>query len=325
MLIEKLRINLDFGKFVQIDKQKEKEIEKYMISKKEFEEYKPYDWSNYNFWIPNEKGKDVVSQFFALGNSINFRYWDLKDGNFVYCKGIKGGIEASGAKYMWRCIKTAYESGNFDIFNAKKLANMKIDQIKDIFRGDNRNIPMPHLEERLKNWNDLGWKLNEYWDGEFYNLIKEVGKSLYQFIQFSRQFRAFDDPLCKMTMVNTILHQGRAITKFKEDAFPGIDYQLVKENLRIGVLMPNNRTAEKLKNRKFLSKEEMREIRNACLKVFLYLMKETGIKGEIMDNKWWLNSKKCLENSPNCNECIFSPICEKRVSYKIPLEITRYY
>lgn len=325
MLIEKLRINLSFGDYVQVDERKEKKLAKYLVSKKEFERYDPYDWGDYNFWIPNEEGKDVVSQFFALGNSINFRYWNLKHGDFVYCKGIKEGIETSGARYMWRCIKTAYENGNFDIFNTKKLANMKINQIGDIFQDDKGNIPMPHLKERLKNWNDLGWKLYEYWEDEFYNIIKEVGKSLYQFIQFSRQFRAFDDPLCKMTMVNAILHQGRDITKFKEYAFPAIDYQLVKENLRIGVLRPNKRIAEKLKNRTYLSKEEMREIRNACLKVFLYLMKETGISGEALDNMWWSNRKKCSEDNPKCNECIFSPICEKNVIYKIPLEETRHY
>jgi len=325
MLIEKLRINLDFGKFVQIDKQKEKEIVKYMISKKEFEDYKPYDWSDYNFWIPNGEGKDVVSQFFALGNAINFRYWEMKNGKFVYCESKKDGIEARGAKYMWRCIKIAYESGNFDIFNTKKLANMKINQFKDIFRADSGNIPIPHLKDRVENWNDFGWKLYEYWGSEFYNLIKEAGKSLHQFIQLSRQFRAFEDPLCKMIMVNAILHQGRKITNFKENVFPGIDYHLVKENLRIGILRPNKTITKKLKNEKYLLKTEMREIRNACLKIFLYLMKETGINGDVLDNMWWSNGKKCSKDNPRCNECVFSPVCEKNLFYKIPLEKTRYY
>jgi hypothetical protein len=331
MLIRDLRIRLDFGELVKIDETKTRQLAEFVKTNDIFREYKPYDWSDYDYWLPNSEGEKEVSQFFALGNAINFRYWNLENGTFTYWNGKKRGIPVRGARFMWRSLKTAYDNEKLNIFDVGKLAKLKSGQLSEIFCDDQGKNPIPHLEERSKNWSDLGLKLYEYWDGEFYNVIKESKGSLKKFVQLSRQFRAFDDPLCKMTMVNSILHSGRGLVNFQEKVIPGIDYQLMKENLRIGVLKPDDEIADKIRNMDLLEEHEARELRNACLQVFLDVMQNADVDGEILDNRWWLNSKYCTDDSPVCQnpenagKCIFLDICEKNADFRIPLENTRYY
>lgn len=332
MIVDRLNLNLKFGKFVEIDYQVLDEICDLISKEKSFKTYKPYSWDDARFWLENDKGKREVSQYFTVGNAINFRYWwKERDGKIVSCKGVKGGMNVDGALYMWRSLKVCHDQEIFPILNADKLSKISLRDFKKIFRDDNGNIPIPYCEERVKNWRDLGEKLQEYWGGEFYNLLKETKNSLYNFIQYSRQFRAFDDPLCKMTMVNAIFHQGRGIIKFKETIFPGIDYQLIKQQLRIGALVPKGNVKNKLMNEELLSKNEARELRNACLKSFIYIMKKTRIPGDLIDNKWWFNRKNCKDENPVCKNnktvhlCLFSKVCRKRIQFKRPLENTRYY
>lgn len=331
MLAEDLRLRLDFGEFVEIDKARTRELIEFVKKNEAFKKFKPYDWSDHSYWIPDSEGRKAVSQFFTFGNAINFRYWDKKDDDFIYWNGKKGEISVRGARFMWRCLKIAYEKGELDIFDVKRLARVENGQLEKIFCDDQRGNPIPHSVERSRNWKDLGLKLYEYWDGEFYNVIRESNGSLCRFVQLSRQFRAFDDPLCKMAMVNSILHSGRNLADFQEKVFPGIDYQLMKQNLRIGVLRPIDKVTDRIKQMRILKEHEARELRNACLRVFLEVMKNTDIDGEILDNTWWLNSKYCTDDNPVCQDpknarkCIFLDICEKNIDFRIPLENTRYY
>jgi hypothetical protein len=332
IIVNKLRLNLEFGKYVELDYDVLDKICELMSKEDAFKSYKPYSWNNPNYWLENDKGVSEVSQYFTVGNAINFRYWWIvKNGRINQCQGLKGGMNVEGAMYMWRSLRICYDKEIFPILDAHKLIKISITDLKKIFQDDNGNVPLPLLEERLKNWQDLGKKLYEYWSGEFYNILKESKNSLYNFIQYSRQFRAFDDPLCKMAIVNAIFHQGREIIKFKENIFPGIDYQLMKQQLRIGILEPKGTAKNKLINKKLLSKEEARELRNACLKSFIYIMNKTHIRGDIIDNKWWFNRKFCKDENPVCQNikttihCPFSKVCKKRIQYKRPLENTRYY
>jgi len=332
MIVDRLRLNLQFGKYVELDYGVLDKICELTSKEDAYKFYKPYSWDDPHYWLENDKGMKDVSQYFTVGNAINFRYWWIAENSRInQCHGMKGGMDVGGAMYMWRSLRMCYDKETYPILDAYKLAKISITDLKVIFQDDNGNVPLPLLEERLKNWRDLGKKLCEYWGGEFYNLLKETKNSLYNFIQYSRQFRAFDDPICKMTMVNAIFHQGRGITKFRETIFPGIDYQLVKQQLRIGILAPKETVKNKLIHGELLSEEEARELRNACLKAFIYIMKKTNIAGDIIDNKWWFNRQNCKDEDPVCqnsetiNTCLFSKVCEKKIQYKRPLENTRYY
>jgi hypothetical protein len=329
-IAEKYRFDLAFGAHVKLN---EEAVSKFSawISKLQSKAPTPEDWSNPELWLEDSWGQENVSQFFALGNSINFRYWSAgSQGGLNYCEGPKGGKTYRGAFYMWRSLRLFCQKDP-SLLDASRLAKITLNEMRTIFKDDSGMDTMPALDERLLNWNDLGAKLRDYWGGKFYNLLKAAGQSLFLFVQFSRQFRAFDDPLCKMTMVNAIMHQQRGLVNFNQKPLPGIDYQLLKQLLRNGILELDKSLEGKVTTGKILGLEEARELRNAGLYSFIQLMKTSGISGDIIDNMYWLNRNACDTESPVCkihgkeNQCIFYGICPERVQLKIPYEMTRYY
>jgi hypothetical protein len=126
-------------------------------------------------------------------------------------------------------------------------------------------------------------------------------------------------------MVNAIMHQGRGIRKFDRPIFPGIDYQLLKQQMRIGIVVPNKTLAKKLIQGTLLGHKEARELRNAGLSSFLHLMQKTSIPGDVIDNMWWNNRQICTDSKPSCEKCLFRKVCEKKTPFGIPLEMTRHY
>lgn len=317
---------MNFGKLVDIDYNVLDNVCSLLSKKLNPKSYRPFDWRNDKYWLDDAEDPLKVSQFFAIGNAINFRYWSINEaGKYVHCQGKKGGSSERGARYMWRSLKICCDNGMFPILEAEKLANITLDEMRQIIQDDEGNDVMPALQERLRNWKNLGYKLFEYWNGEFYNLVQETKGSLFDFIQLSRQFRAFDDPLCKMTMVNAIMHQGRGIIKFDMPIFPAIDYQLLKQQMRIGILTLKERISKKIIYKELLTSSEARELRNAGLTAFMYMIEKTSLPGDLIDNTWWMNKKVCQTEKPFCEKCLFNTVCLKKADYWIPLEITRYY
>jgi hypothetical protein len=317
---------------VNVNEEVVKEFVQHLRQKLTGNEAHPFDWRNPEIFLEDKRGKEDVSQFFAIGNSINFRYWLTKDER-KYCEGSKGGKSFRGAEYMWRCLKTCCDDATYPILEAPALATMKISDARAIFRDDNGKTVMPMIEERVTNCRDFGCKLRDYWSGHFFNLVQETqeSRSLRLFVNLSRQFRAFDDPLCKMTMVNAIMHRGRGIANFDEPIFPGMDYQLLKQQIRNGILELDSKLGTKITKGELISSVESKELRSAGLAAFLDIMRTTHMTGDVLDNTWWSNRKKCTTRNPVCkipgkeSECFFYGVCRKRTEFLIPVEETRYY
>jgi hypothetical protein len=286
----------------------------------------PFNWRNNDYWPENSATRQTVSQFFTVGNAINFRYWTLSNRRDLdYCQSTKGGIPCRGAKYMWRCLKINSENGDYGLLEAGNLARMTKEEVASIFRDDSGKDVMPHLEERLRNWNDLGSTLQLDWGGSSYNMIRGCEGSLLNFVERHRTFRAFDDPLFKMTMVNAIMHQGRGLVRFSDEIFPGVDYQLARQMLRQGVVVPPRNISRKVMNQELLTQAEGLFLRQATLCAFVKLGERSLVSGEIIDNVFWQNREICKDDDPLCLQCAFACTCTKDTRFRIPLEETRYY
>ena len=72
---------------------------------------KPNAWIDDNFWLDPSKGPEINSQYFTVGNSINFKFWEYKDKGIERVKGIKGNVECKGSSFMWRSLKVCIYSG----------------------------------------------------------------------------------------------------------------------------------------------------------------------------------------------------------------------
>ena len=330
-LAQELRIDRSTSALVEIDAGALREIADHIRQREDFCNYERYRWDDPRFWYP-EGTLAERSQYFAVGNAINFRFWHLVEGKVIPVGGVLDGQPLTGAMYMWRCLRRGLDSRRIPIFQATFLAELTEEQFDEVFADDTGINPLAVAkEDRLANLRDLGGRLARDWEGQFYNLVETANGSLVELVQLSGRFRAFDDPLFKLTMVNTILHLGSGIVALDADPLPGIDYHLLKQLLRQGVVVPHRSIAEKLERSLLLSEQEGYELRRAALNAFVDISALTGLSGEILDNKWWWNRLKCRMHDPVClnprtaQECPFFGPCAQRTHLEMPLEETRYY
>lgn len=290
----------------------------------------PFRWDDPTFW--NTEGTAAErSQFFAVGNAINFRFWELVGSDVVRAKGSIEGQEFHGAMYMWRSLRRSLNEGRVDILNADTLATLTEEQFDTIFAADDGSNPLSVARsDRIENLRDLGRQLVSEWAGSFYELARASEGSLVEFARRSSAFRAFDDPLHKLTMVNAIMHAGSEVSIFRDQALPAIDYHLLRQGLRQGMLRPDARLGAKLMASEPVEAHEAYELRRVALGVFVELAARTGTSGQVLDNRYWANRVNCSEE-PVCldpatsDRCPFLDACERRTEIALPLEMTRYY
>jgi hypothetical protein len=271
-------------------------------------------WDDALFWNV-EDDPAHRSQFFAIGNAINFRFWRLEGNDAVPAVGTIEGQSFRGAMYMWRCLRRTLDRQELPLLDANFLAVLSDGDFDAIFSDDAGVNPLDVArEERIKNLHDLGRKLGNLWSGLFYTVARASEGSIVAFARLSAGFRAFDDPLFKLTMVNAIVHSGSGVYEFRDEPLPAIDYHLLRQALRQGMVVPDGRVAERLRAGKLLHRSEASELRRVALVAFVSLAAKTGLSGEVIDNIYWLNRA----NSDFLSGCT-------QQEFGLPLELTRYY
>lgn len=330
-LARDLGIDCSGSALVQIDEGVLSRLAAHLMTRKDFSEYDRSKWDDDRFW---NVGDTVAqrSQYFTVGNSINFRFWSLVNRSTQAASGCIRGEKFVGSMYLWRALRRCIDEGKYPILEARFLASLSIHDFDEIFGDDTGHNPLAVArEDRIANLRDLGVRLEGEWQGQFLNLIAATRGSLTSFVRMSSRFRAFDDPNFKLVMVNAILHSGSGIVVFDGDPLPGIDYHLLKQLLRHGVLKPRAALAEQIRNRELLKSTEGQELRRVALGAAVRLSELTGIGGEILDNKWWWNRAKCKDKDPVCldpqtaHQCPFYGPCEQLTELAFPIEETRYY
>lgn len=85
----------------------------------------------------------------------------------------------------------------------------------------------------------------------------------------------------------------------------------------------------KLRNKIILDNCESLALRKATLKCLIKIAKGLNIRGDVIDNIFFLNGKRYCTHNPSCKKtksnCLFKDICAKKIQIFMPLEKTRYY
>jgi hypothetical protein len=290
---------------------------------------RPAKWDNPHFWnVDAPRGKRC--QFLAVGNAINFRFWTLANGRMIASAGPVGGESFRGSMYLWRRLRVGVSRGEV-LLDAEWLRTLTEETLARAFRDDDGGCPLsPGLAERVENLRDLGARLLANWQGEFMNVVDAARGSLLRFAELSATFRAFDDPVRKLTMVNAIMLTGSGLARFDKDPLPGIDYHLVKQAIRQGLVTPVGHLRDKLRDRQFLTPEESLVLRRSALTALLAVAEQSEISTAVIDNIYWGNGRICDDRDPACQVadgpvCPFEEACLQRVELGSPLELTRYY
>jgi Potential Queuosine, Q, salvage protein family len=314
-----------------VDRDQLNRMAQHLASRPDFLEFVPARWDDPLFWNPTDPTTQR-SQLFAVGNTINFRFWRLDSGRMVPAMGTIDGVTYRGAMYMWRSLRRTLDRADLPILDASFLARLSADEFDAIFADDGDVNPLAIArDERIANLRDLGQTLMSSWQGSFYRLVEASRGSLVEFARLSRGIRAFDDQLYKLTMVNAIMHSGSGVYGFVDRPMPAIDYHLVRHALRQELIKPSPRIAAKLKGGLLLEEHEAYELRRVTLSALLDVADLVGIDGEVLDNKYWLNRSNCTDTDPVClnpelaSRCPFLGACAQETSFGLPLELTRYY
>jgi hypothetical protein len=284
----------------------------------------PAKWDDPRFWNVEATDADRC-QYLAVGNSINFRFWEQADGKTVPAIGAIDGEALRGSMYMWRRLRIAVDRGELAL-DALFLSDLDEATLARAFTDDDGRLPLgAGIGERVLNLRDLGARLASKWHGQFVNVIRAANGSLKYFAELCADFRAFDDPVQKLTMVNAIMLAGSGLARFDQDPLPGIDYHLVKQALRQGLVTPSHTLQAKLTNHELLDEGESVALRTAILTALIEVSQLAGISTAVIDNLYWLNRRICGDEEWLCSSCPFEAGCAKRTEFGLPLELTRYY
>jgi hypothetical protein len=281
-------------------------------------------WSDPRYWNVNDSRPDRC-QYLALGNAINFRFWSLSDAKVVPSVGVIDGESLRGAMYMWRRLRLALQREELTLV-ADDLASIDESAFRIAFSDDSGYLPLSEgLSERVENLRDLGESLRQRWQGSFANVVDASDGLLDRFTLLSATFRAFDDPVQKLTMLNAIMLQGSGLTAFDRAPLPAIDYHLVKQAARQGLVCLPDELAEKLRDRRLLTRGESDLLRMTVRDALVAAAAQAGVSTAVLDNIYWLNRRICADMSPDCNDCPLRAGCAQKVELGLPLEVTRYY
>jgi hypothetical protein len=294
------------------------------IAQQQGQPLKEESWSDQRFWNVTDSRPDRC-QYLALGNAINFRFWSLRDQTVVPSVGVIAGEPLRGAMYMWRRLRLALQREELTLV-ADDLAGIEEGAFRTAFQDDNGFLPLSEgLSDRVENIRNLGARLGHVWDGSFANILDAADGSLDQFTVLSAGFRAFDDPVQKLTMLNAIMLQGSGLTAFDRDPLPAVDYHLVKQAARQGLVRLPGSLEEKLREGHLLSRDESDVLRMGVRDALVATAARSGVSTAVLDNIYWLNRRVCADVSPDCDSCPLRAACAKKVELGLPLEETRYY
>ena len=284
----------------------------------------PERWADPKFWNVDANERERC-QYLAVGNSINFRFWSRSDHRLIPSEGMIQGERLRGSMYMWRRLRLAVQDGQLSL-DADELADLDENALQQAFVDDDGNSPLsPGWSDRVANIRDLGRGLADHWGGLFENLVSAANGSLESFAALSATFRAFDDPVQKLTMVNAIMLSGSGLARFDTEPLPGIDYHLMRQALRQGLVVPPPELASRLLSGADLDEPDSLELRLAIRDALVKVAYQAGISTAVLDNLYWMNKRVCFEDTPRCSRCVFNGECARRTTYGSPIERTRYY
>lgn len=285
-------------------------------------------WDDPLFWNVDANRSDRC-QLLAVGNSINFRFWSAVERSPRPMAGEIDGTEFVGSTYMWRRLRVAVERQEFSL-ESKFLKSLTVKEFTVAFVDDRGFLPLkPAIDDRVANLRDLGDKLDNSWAGHFSSVVDAVGGSMVAFTKLSSAFRAFDDPLMKLTMLNAIMLQGSGLASFDEEPMPAVDYHLIKQAVRQGLVIPPHSVYRKLEVGELLDEDEGLDLRKATLSGLLMVARQANLSPALLDNVYWFNRLECKDEFPTClsadSDCPFRSACSKRIEIGRPMELTRYY
>src|SRR5206468_1897286 len=115
-----LSVNCSASDLVRLDQTILEKLALHIKQRADFSEYERSKWDDARFWNV-EDSPQKRSQYFTIGNAINFRFWKLVDGRTQPAAGWIDGEKFVGSMYLWRSLRRSLRQGSLPILDARFL------------------------------------------------------------------------------------------------------------------------------------------------------------------------------------------------------------
>ncbi|GAC1393126.1 MAG: hypothetical protein NVS4B11_01510 [Ktedonobacteraceae bacterium] len=172
-----------------------------LVSTHEQQTPSPPLWNNtYHFY----DGTERTVNWLLLLDALNFCFWAEKDRErwrILYKGETLNGYWAEAA-----ALTRAIEEG-VPLWDADYLSTISEDAVASIFRPSAGSDPMPLLEQRTLNVREVGRVLQEKYQGQFAQAIKQVNNNAVELVLLlARNLSSFND---------VVIYRNREIRFFK--------------------------------------------------------------------------------------------------------------
>ncbi|KAL7631725.1 UNVERIFIED_CONTAM: hypothetical protein RMT77_017970 [Armadillidium vulgare] len=135
-----------------------------------------------NDFIPQNKDLTIeqLHNWVFLIDSLNFSFWTQK--NDPKFQVSYQGKTLTGYLAMVAAVNRAMDEGK-RMYDPQYYSKLSLDDMKYIFRADNKNITMPLLEKRVEIVSEVGNILLENYNGTFENVLKECNGSAMKLVE----------------------------------------------------------------------------------------------------------------------------------------------
>lgn len=277
--------------------------------------------------------KDAINFFFfACLHQHGFWYGDEK-GYVKPLTGIINGKREKGSDLLWKALMRVFVSDS-SLFNPENLAEIEPEELfAKFFAGDYRATPFPDLEERFKLTRAYGrWFVkNKKSPEEIIVASNNANTPLISFVRkmelipgFNKDFLEKKSFLLAMCLANR--PEKFLAIKDPWNWSPIINYHVMRFALRMGLVELDEEEQKANTNRFWVSKETEEGIRFDAFVACNDLISQSGQAMSFVDEKMWLARKYCPEmETPNCEKCLFTSVCQKRTELFQPVYRTTSY
>ena len=283
--------------------------------------------------LPSSMDPKALDYFFAA-TAHQFSFWSTH--NQQYDQPLLAPLAGNmhkGSDYLWEAFRLALEKDN-DFCSPERQANLSLNELREIFRDDNGNDPMPalelHLEESLRYGKDmLSLQMTPHSIIEYVN---NSNNSLQTFLNLLDKIGGYkEDPLRKKSGLLALILNQRP-EKFltlqeNEQVDPVIDYHAMRFCLRIGLInVLDDKLNMKLTKRKIVSPSEEWAVRYAAYRAREEIVRLSGKSEGAVDWFFFNARNRCPEmTEPECELCQIDPMCNHIKNMFQPVLRTTFY
>ncbi len=277
-------------------------------------------------------GHPLVLDWFFIATLQQFGFWTTNNGKYDQPLIAKiAGKELKGSDFLWNAYLRILQADP-DFFTSERQADLKMDDMQNLFRADDGSQPMPALELHLAQAKQYGQDMLalKLTPQIILDQVRESASPLRSFFELLDKIGGYkEDPLRKKSGLLAFILKQRPeeFLTFEREVTPVVDYHAMRACLRIGLVeIRDPELRRKIIGRRVISPAEEAAIRFAA---YIAIEQVASLSGRSMGAVDWFffnSRRRCPEmTDPECQNCQVDSICTHDQDLFQPILRTSFY